>query len=331
MIIGRWLVIETLGQADTWSVLVAGSAPREWKSYHRAVPARLQPIVTAAYSCGTAVDYELPPSRHVWSGRQVQAAPLLGPGDRVHAVRLWVGSGDPPVPVGITPFTVDGRTRRVEAVQDESGSHFDRTRTVWIGAEAFEMIERFDSALELVTTMARSEPGGRWLDTATVRSTIGPRTLLLAARNPDPDRHHWVGVAVDVTDSVAPQPKSFEAATLELLRGRQSNLYLLVVDLAQVRLVRWVTEPVPGLRWGGVTDERTMPHPHDRPRILTARADVRAGSRRVRLDGVRLAATTGDWIVADVEASPLPCGTPDFPPAAFALVQLAVVGHPAAE
>ncbi|WP_330232981.1 DUF5593 domain-containing protein [Nocardia sp. NBC_00508] len=322
MIIGRWLLIETLGPVGTWSLLAAGSAPRAWKSYRRAVPARLQRFVTAAHHSGAAVEHQLPPSRHVWSRRRVRAQPLLGPGARVHAVRLWVGSGAPPPPVGVTTFSIDGRARRIEAVRDESGPHCDHRPVVWFGAEVFEAMERFDGALEFVATIARAEPGVRWLDTATLRSAAGPRTLLLAARNPDPDRHHWVGVAADVTADIAPQAKSLESAALDLLRGTRSNRYLAVVDLAQVRLIRWVTEPVPGLRWGGPADERTVPHPQDRPRILAARADLRAGMQRVGLAGVRLATMEGGWIVADLEAEPLPSGVPGALSPEFAVVQV---------
>ncbi|WP_280428152.1 hypothetical protein [Nocardia brasiliensis] len=162
-----------------------------------------------------------------------------------------------------------------------------------------------------------------------MRARPGPRTLLLAAHNPDENRYHWLGLAVDVTESVAPQRKSFEAATLDLLRGAQPNLYLAIVDLAQVRLIRWVTEPVPALRWGRGIDERTVPHPADRARIVAARDDIRSGVERVTLTGVRLATDSGDWLVADLEASPLPGGTAGAAVPEFALVQLDLPAHPA--
>ncbi|WP_433661742.1 GAF domain-containing protein [Nocardia sp. CA-128927] len=328
VILGRWLLIETLGHVDTWSLLAVGTAPREWKSFQRAVSTRLQPLVATAYTTGTSIDQQLPQSRHNWSGQRILVVPLHGPDDRVHAVRLWVGTGDPPPPVGVAAFGVDARARRIEAIPYDLGPHFEHDRIVWIGAESFELIERFDGALDLVATLARSAPGDRWLDTATVRARTGPRTLLLAARNPDENRYRWLGLAVDVTDSVAPQRKSFEAATLDLLRGAQPNLYLAIVDLAQVRLIRWVTEPVPGLRWGRGTDERTVPHPADRDRIILARNDIRSGVERVTLTGMRLATDTGDWLVADLEASPLPGGTTGTPTPEFALVQLDIIERP---
>jgi len=59
--------------------------------------------------------------------------------------------------------------------------------------------------------------------------------------------------------------------------------------LAQVRLIRWVTEPVPGLRWVGGTDERTVgrTRPTETESIV-ARNDIRSGAERVTLTGMRL-------------------------------------------
>ncbi|MFG1794355.1 GAF domain-containing protein [Nocardia sp. NPDC049149] len=327
MITERWLLIETLGHVHSWSLLAVGTSPREWKSFQRAVATRFQHLIGAAFASGAVIDEELPQSRHSWSGQRIRVVPLPGPDGRAHAVRLWVGAGEPPPPAGVAAFDVDARTRRIEALPHDLGPHFE-DRVVWIGAESFELIERFDGALDLVAALARSTPGDQWLDTATVRSRTGPRTLLLAARNPEQNRYRWRGLAVDVTESVAPQPKSFEAATLDLLRGAQPNLYLAIVDLAQVRLIRWVTEPVPGLRWGRGTDERTVPHPADRARIIAARNDIRSGTQRVTLTGVRLATDNGDWLVADLEASPLPSGTATLPTPGFALVQLDIIAPP---
>ena len=67
MIIERWLLIETLGRADSWSVLAVGTTPRAWKSFHRVVPTRLQPLVAAAHATGQVVDQTLPPSRQLIS------------------------------------------------------------------------------------------------------------------------------------------------------------------------------------------------------------------------------------------------------------------------
>ncbi|WP_225729854.1 MULTISPECIES: GAF domain-containing protein [unclassified Nocardia] len=324
MLTGSWLLIETLGRADTWSMIAAGTAPRAWKSIQRAVPSRLQPVIGAVYGSGAPIDQQLPQSRHAWSGRRLLAVPVLGRDTRVHAVKLWLGDGEPPAQVGAAPFTIDARTRRVDTLPG-LGPHFATEPISWLGAQSYETIERFDGALEFTATLARSSPDSRWLGVATVRSQAGPRSILLAARNggTDATRTQWLGVAADVTESVAPQSKSFEAGTLDMLRERQPNLYLAIVDTAQVRLIRWVSEPVPGLRWSGA-DERTIPHPADRARILAARDEIRSGAQLVTLADIRLAAENGSWITADLEITPLPGGTPDAEIPEFALVQMEI-------
>ncbi|MFD3428813.1 GAF domain-containing protein [Nocardia fluminea] len=325
MIVGRWQLVETLGASREWSMLTAGTAPREWASYQRAVPARLQPLIAAAHETGAPVEEVLPKSRNPWSGLRFRAVPVVWPDSSVHAVKVWVGAEIPTEELRVAPFQVDAYTRVVRTHPAGLGPHFGSGPAEYSGAEAFERIERFDHGLEFVAALQRSEPRSRWSGVATVHSRIGPRSLLVAARNGDAERRFaWRGVSVDVTDSVAPQHKSFEAATLELLRESQPGLYLVIVDTAQVRAVRWVTEPVPGLTWRGV-DERTVPHPDDRSRIAALRAEVLAGATRAGLSGLRLAAEAGGWLTVDVEVSPLPGGGAA---PAFLLAQLQVTAQP---
>ncbi|MFI9506382.1 GAF domain-containing protein [Nocardia sp. NPDC052566] len=327
---GRWLLIETLGRAETWSVVAEGTAPREWKSFQRSVPSRLQPLVATAYTSGAIVDQQMPQSRHAWSGRRVQAVPVLGPDERVHAVKLWLGAGDPPPQTGVAPFVMDARTRLIETLPEGLGPGFPRGPVRWTGAESFAAIERFDAALEFTATIARSAPGSRWMGIATIRAAAGPRAILLATRNGETAAtgEHWSGIAVDVTDTVAPQQKSFEATTIDLLRSAQPNLYIAIVDTAQLRLIRWVTEPVPGIRWGAGTDERTTPHPTDHTRILTARNEILTGAKQTTLAAIRFASTHDNWITADLEITPLPGGTPGATTPEFALVQIEVHNTP---
>ncbi|WP_278264936.1 GAF domain-containing protein [Nocardia sp. AG03] len=324
MIIGRWQLVETLGAPENWSMLTAGTTPREWTSYQRAIPTRLQPLVATAHASGERIERTLPRSRNPWSELLFRADPVCWADAGVHGVRVWVGQRAPEQDLGAAPFQVDARTRVVRTMPSGLGPHFGATPVEYTGAEQFQRIDRFDGALDVVAALTRSEPGSRWSAVATVRSGSGPRSLLLAARNSDTDRFAWRGLAVDVTDSVVPQPKSFEAATLELLRDTQPGLYLVILDTAQVRMVRWVTEPVPGLRWRG-TDERTVPHPDDRVRITAARAEIMAGATRAALPALRLAAENGGWLTADVEVSPLP-GSDVVP--AFVLAQLQVTAPP---
>lgn len=324
MIVGRWQLVETLGPPESWSMLTAGTAPREWASYLRAIPAPVQQLVAEVHANGTAGEAVLPVSRRAWSGLRVRAVPVCRPGAAPHGVQVWAGEGDPPPALAVAPFHVDARARTVRIRPAALGQGYRDGEIEWTVPEPFQRVVRFDGALDMVATVTRSAPNGRWLGVATVRSPSGPRSLLLATRNgAGAARHAWRGLAVDVTDSVAPQHKSVEAATLELLADSTPRRYLVVVDTAQVRLVRWVTEPLPGLRWRGA-DERGVPHPDDRARIHQVRAQILAGTNRVALPGLRLATEDGGWLTVDVAASPLPgaltgndSATPEF-----ALVQL---------
>ncbi|GAB2689174.1 DUF5593 domain-containing protein [Nocardia thraciensis] len=320
MIVGEWLLIETLAGPETWSVLAVGTAPRQWKSLARTVPARLLPLVAAARATGRTVERELPKSRHSWSRQPARAVPVAGPDGCVHGVQFRAGGAAPRPPVA--PFLLDARTRRTEVLSAGLGPAFDRGRSVWTGAESFEHIERFDGGLDLVATVSKAEPGSRWSGTCTVRTPVGLRTLLIAARNAADDPQCWRGLLADVTESVPPQGKSFEAATVDTLVNTNPGLYLAVVDTARVRVIRWISDPIPGLRWTGDTDERTLPHPDDRARILAARDDLRSGVPVCTIAGLRLAATDSDWLTVDVEVSPLPSGPPDTGPPQFALIRI---------
>lgn len=321
MIVGRWQLVETLGAPRTWSMLTAGTSPRDWASYQRAVPGRLQALIAAVHESGEPVEVRLPRSRNPWSQQRFRAIPVIWPGTGTHGVQVCVGD-EPGDALAVAPFRIDARTRTLRTMPAGLGPHFGSAPVEYVGAEVFARVERFDRALDIIATLTRSAPESRWSGIATVHSAAGPRSLLLAARNgAEPDRFAWRGLAVDVTDSVAPQHKSFEASTLELLRHSRPGLYLVILDTAQVHAVRWVSEPVPGLRWRGV-DDRTIPHPDDRARIAAARAQILGGAARAGLPGLRLAAESGGWLVADVEVSPLPGGTEAGAAPAFVLAQL---------
>ena len=308
MIVGHWLLIETLDVPTTWSVLGVDTAPRHWKSLARTVPPRLMPILTAAAAHGKTVERRLPKSRHPWSECFARAVALPGPDERVHAVQMWVGHDDPPAPPPVATHLLDARTRRNEIRPAGLGAAFDRNRTVWVGAESFEHVERFDEALDLAVVVSRAVPGSRWSGELCVRTPAGLRTLMMSTRNSVAAPYLWRSVFADVTESVAPQEKSFEAATVDTLVSRNPRMYLAVLETDRGRLIRWVSRPVPGLNWTGDTDERTLPHPDDLPRIMEARRAIREGAPSWSLPEVRLAAVDGGWITVDAEISPLPYG-----------------------
>lgn len=323
--VGHWLLIETLDVPDNWSVLGVDTTPRNWKSLARTVPARLMPILTTAVANGTTVERQLPKSRHPWSECFARAVALPGPDERVHAVQMWVGRDDPPAPPPVATHLLDARTRRNEVRSAGLGAAFDRRRTVWVGAESFEHVERFDGALDLAVVVSRAVPGSRWSGELCVRTPAGLRTLMMGTRNSVAAPLLWRSVFADITESVAPQEKSFEAATVDTLVRRNPRMYLAVLDTERAQLIRWISRPVPGLDWTGETDERTLPHPDDRLRVIEARRAIRDGASSWSLPKIRLAAVGGGWITADAEISPLPYGPGSVAPP-FALVRIDLRG-----
>ncbi|WP_216894457.1 GAF domain-containing protein [Nocardia alni] len=320
MDLGEWLLVETLGPPQTWSVLAVGTSPRHWKSLVRMVPGKLLPLIATACASREPVERILPTSRSAWSRKRALAIPLVGVGDWVHGVHFRVGEGDT-APAGAASYVYTNDDRRLEVTSPGLGPDFDHGRSVWRGAESFEYVERFDGALEWAATMAHSEPGARWLGEMSVRAKSGLRTVMTASRNDTADPRRWRGLLVDITDSVAPQSKSFEAATVDTLVSANPDLYLAVVDTERVRVVRWINGPIPGLRWSGDTEESTLPHPDDLHRIMAARSDIRAGKPVLTLSALRLAATGGGWLLTDAEVTPLPYGIEPQSPPHFALVR----------
>ena len=115
MIIGQWQLVETLGRPETWSMLTTGTAPREWASYQRAVPARLRTLIAAAHETGEPVEKVLPKSRNPWSELRFRAVPVRWPDADTHAVKVWVGRDLPEDELHVSPFLIDARTRTVRS------------------------------------------------------------------------------------------------------------------------------------------------------------------------------------------------------------------------
>lgn len=325
MDLGDWLLIETLGVPQSWSVLAVGTSPRQWKSLVRMVPGRVLPIIAAACAAKEPIERELPKSRYAWSQQRARAIPIVGPGDCVHGVHFRVSSGaddDDTAPTPAAPCLFTNDNRRVEVLTEGLGPNFDHARSVFTRAETFEYVERFDGALDWALTVAQAVPDSRWLGELTVRTHSGLRTLLGAARNSHDEPLRWRGLLADVTDSVPPQAKSFEAATVDTLCSANPDLYLAVVDTERIRVLRWISSPIPGLRWSGSTEEGALPHPEDVERILAARNDILAGKPGYTLHRLRLATTDGGWLLADAEITPLPDGPAGDEPPRFALVRL---------
>jgi hypothetical protein len=151
------------------------------------------------------------------------------------------------------------------------------------------------------------------------------RNLQMALRNGvDGDPLAWAGLVHDITDIAPPEPAPLDTATLAALRDHDVRTHLALVDLEQIRLIRWITDPVPGIAWRGLVDERPAPHPDDAARIRAAVAELgRTGLAGTRVPDIRLRRLGGGWTVVDGVGTVVP--TPGQP--ALMLIELTITGH----
>lgn len=308
---GKWIVVETLGAKETWSVLAVDGKPTEWKSLTRTLPAAALPIISAVYERREPVERILPPSRQLKDGDHVRALPVPGPDGVVHGVHIWIGGAFPEgSPPAVSAFTYGSRARLVEPSADyytRFGVPTVDGRSTWTGPEVFRRVVRFDTAMELIGRTIDPTPDDRWQGQLSARLGDGIRRLSLALRNDSTDGTFWRSLIIDTTDSTPPEPVTVETAALAALRARDPSTFIALLDLASVRLIRWVTDPVPGIAWKGVADDRDTPHPDDVQRIFAAAQPVITGAATsAKVDAVRLRRRDGGWTIVDTSATVLP-------------------------
>ncbi|KAA0021499.1 GAF domain-containing protein [Antrihabitans cavernicola] len=325
---GRWTVVETLGAQNTWSVLAIDGRPTEWKSIARSLPTSALPLVAVVHERGETVERRLPPSRQLKDGNCVRAIPIPGPDGVVHAVLIWVGDDFPTAaPPAVAGFSYSSTSRTLE-LSDDLYAQLDlpkvANRSRWTGPEAFRRVERFDSALELISMTIDPTPNDRWLGQLSLRAETGTRRLTLAFRNGDtPNDVAWRCLAIDVSETTPPDSVTVETAALAALSARNPSTYIALVDIAHTRLIRWVTDPVPGILWKGIADERESAHPDDVARVrATTRDALASGNTTARVTGLRLRRKGGGWTVVDATGSLLP----HTGKAMLVLVEYTVVG-----
>jgi hypothetical protein len=236
MAAGQWILVETLGRVDTWSVLSVGGTPKNWASLRRALPPSVLPIVAIAYESAEIVDRVLPPSRTRKSELPVRAVPRFGPDGRIHAVLVDGPRTEPPL-VGTLLIDTDRKVAELDDIgYTVLGVRRTPGRTTWTVSEAFRRIEQFDDAMELVTKAIRSRSGDRWHGTLSAHTNRGLRTMRIALRNghTDEDRRLWRGVFTDVTNAV-PAPPSLEAVAAAAHDGGLTAFDLVSRPLPQLR------------------------------------------------------------------------------------------------
>ncbi|MFI6309740.1 GAF domain-containing protein [Nocardia fusca] len=329
-----WTLVETL-EPDRLSVVARDHHARDRTSFERVVQDHIGAGKAPAREVtdwlqGLIADMRrrretLAAKRVLRNGRVVgvRAVPVLAPDDTLHGVHLLLGSDDatpaqPPVPA--FAFTWDSHQRLAEI---PASLTVGNSRSRLTAPEIFRFIDPVDG-LSLIRALLSSQPGDSWSGAVTV--TVGeqarPGHLVMVASASPRAPQVWRGLLFQT--SATPAGMSLEAAALAAI-PRVSQVHMVLVDVAKMRLIRWVTDPIPEVQWKGQVDQRDTPHPDDVKRVFTAAADVFTGkSDSAAVQGVRLRRRGGGWVMVDGTGAIVttPMGGP-----ALAVLQMRVVGY----
>ena len=309
------LLIDTLLPDAAPTVIADEGAPKSWAPMpriggNRRVTERIRAIITGVRTTARPVDVLVGPRA---SHRlRVTATPLVGPSGNVHAVWLWAGEPDapPPVPRSAAAFEWSSTSRLItlgRKLTNDEAEPAIAGRLTLTAPEVFRYITQLDDAMTLIAKALEPVPEDRWEGIATLDTPHGQRTVHLGMRSmPAPAQQCWRGVLHDVTDTVKPAPLTLHALAHSALTARGGPSALALMDLRQARIVSWLTDPVPGIAWKGVVDNRDTPPPEDVVRIFQAFGQLRDGAEQVHIPSVRLRRLAGGWTTVDAHCTIVP-------------------------
>ena len=323
------VLIETLGEYEDWTVLAVDERPVRWRSVARVLRPAMQRTIEQVWRRGESVEVE--PTRRssgAWETEIVCTTPVFGIDGRVYAVQVRSAAARDqlPEPYSVVALDYSSQRRTIQLADNPFGWALPEGRSQWTVPEAFRHVRRCDGSMELIMQTRDPREGMRWAGDVTACVDGTPRRYHLALRNgAGTGLTRWRGLLHDVTEFLAPEPASVDTAAFAALgRQRPGRSYLVLADVEKVRLIRWVTDPVPGIQWKGVVDDRDTPHPDDVARILAeVERGVRAQETSGRVNGIRLRRNGGGWTVVDAVGTLVP--TADSP--MLLLIELTVTGY----
>ncbi len=338
-----WIVVETF--SDTIGVIGVDGRPKQRTSLLRTLSegasGRIARTVMEAVEGEIAAWKNSPAEANETLHRvdvgdaatQLIARPLLGPGPDLFGAMIWVGRvGDSPRPPrGVLPFTWNSGHRLVELPPQlpdafTRGSRYDGRRTL-TAPEAFRLFE-IDNSFDLIRKVLGREPKSFWSGLVKLRRVDASRASMhLAMVSGDASEPElWRGIIHEVSVPSTGTWESLESATLAAIPTLSGDSYFALVDIKKMRLIRWITDPLPDIQWKGMVDDRDTPHPEDVPRIFAVAADLFAGKKdHGGVSGVRLRRFGGGWTVVDGEGALV--RSPDGAGPQLGLIQLKIVGE----
>ncbi|MEU7219805.1 GAF domain-containing protein [Nocardia iowensis] len=289
------MTIETL-TPGFMSVVSVGDSARDFSSVHRVLQ-RLLTKMPAIYDClntgdildilrsardrATDVDFVMPTA----SGPHLlKVRPVYGPTGAVHAVRLWLGPADVPIPE-LRPAVGGIWDLDAQTVAQPSGI----TRLCGVAAEEyvprmslaelFQRIPMFDRHAELLDLLYDPRAGDRFQhDVVVVFASARPALwrVTICARDEDGQRGAWLLFEQIRSDNLPPVCPTLERVGLREAH-RRAGTYLAIVQLAHTSITHWLTDPAPWVRWDYLFRPVDVFHPEDRGRLIELAHGPRTG------------------------------------------------------
>lgn len=305
-----WLLVDSL-EDHRITVIARDHEPKDRISFERAVTDKvgsrgsgkeatrwLESVVAAVRDSRCSIDDRC----NLMNGQNaaVRAIPVLGPDRVVHAVQMWLG---PVIEASLQPpvqaygFTWDTAIRLAEVPTRPTAGAPLSSETL-TAPDVFHRLDVQDG-LSLVTAMLTTCPAATWQGAVTIAAPERrvPAHMIMTSGPTAEQARLWRGVVFETAPSRL--GASLESAMMSAV-PLVSQTHMALVDVAQMRLIRWLTDPLPEVQWKGSVDNRDTPHPDDVRRIFAAAAEVFTGqSTTGRVDNIRLRRIGGGWVVVD--------------------------------
>ncbi|MGW4533894.1 GAF domain-containing protein [Nocardia sp. NPDC004340] len=309
----RWLLIETFGGGEP-TVVGLGSAPRKFVPLtqmfrQRETLSAIRGAVAATLARLGSVDLVSEDGR-----RRTVTVPLHITPERVHAVLLWSGPVEEELPprdrVGAWYFNLSTSksTRSDDLLELYGVAPENRAREHAIAGVFARVITNSDES-DALAKIVRSAPGTEHQAVWTVRRDDGALRaahfscrILEERTSAEGPEIFMRGVTHDIGDatevSSAPPPVILEHRVLDAAAAEGD--YRAIVDLRNLRLLRWMGPAMPGIAWQSLAGE---PEPGIHPEDLGIAKAMSRDLAQSRTSGVlRLRTLDGGWKVVRARA-----------------------------
>ncbi|PTR25827.1 hypothetical protein C8K36_106261 [Rhodococcus sp. OK519] len=284
-----WLLIATFGGGEP-SLIGVGSTPKPFVALDRHFKARrgqtnrsLDDVRSVVLEMMADPDHR-PVDRLTNGGRHhIVALPLLNSEARLHGIHLWRGdvADEPPQrdPVGAWHFNLTaGTASGSKDLFDLYGVAAEDRRSAAALSGAFNRLVTNHDEGQALAKIVQSEPGTEHQAVWKVRRDDGTdRAAHFSCRMLDERQGanaarvvilrgvtHDIGPADDVPS--APPPVILEHRVLDAVLA--PGEYHAYADLKRLTLIKWRSQPMPGVAWGDAAGEpEPAIHPEDLPLV----------------------------------------------------------------